>query len=230
VRLNQKKILENSGGDAMNFPPGYRELPTFRTFARISGLEHPLENIFTFYSSMQVSKRRTFLAEDGEAFLDLLDVREPKITGDQIRNALLKSQMVEETQVPGEYYAKEFSEFNRGLFSARENGKKGGNKKRNNLRTNQEEEPTNEVEKSINEGRNESTNERMNGRVPHGIPTGNPPVTHGFGSSPKSSDTSPKISHPEDIFRICDEEGWTASEVHPSDYESIRARDYVPFG
>ena len=70
-----------------------------------------------------------------EAFLDLLCVTEEGIEGATIKNALLRSGMVEETDTPGVYFANEFRELNKGLFSSRRNGEMNRGKKRTNQQT-----------------------------------------------------------------------------------------------
>ena len=184
----------------MMFPTGYRGLSTFRTFAEMSGLAHPLENVFSLYEEIQISKSETIHIKEPDDWLMLLGVTEEEVTGEQIQKALLRSRMIEATEDPHAFKAKEFWKLNAGLKANRTNGKLGGAKKHKKRTHEETKESTKEIKKELTEepinrqrdegsneltkeGRNgltnEGINERMNGRVTNGQSTGNPWVTHG---------------------------------------------------
>jgi hypothetical protein len=173
----------------MNFPPGYQGLRTYMMFAKLSGLSHPLENIFSLYADIQISGGDTVRFENDQDLMRLLFVTEDGVSGEQLKQALLQSGMFMPTNKPHVYYAQEFCELNKGLYSSRNNGRGGGanqHKKNTQKETNESnEEPTNRrTNRQTEEGNNEPTkelkDERMNGQVTNRLPTGNPPVTHGY--------------------------------------------------
>lgn len=178
----------------MMFPPGYRDLKSYRVFKQLSGLEYPIEAIFTLHNEIQVSGVYTIRVMDDEDFLYLLGITQEGITGERIRNALLRSEMFEATEDPHVFYAKEFVELNKGLKASRENG--GNNKSRSNKTDRRSSEsnesinrPTEEpINRLTDEPINRPIDEGMNGTVPNRLPTDNPQVTHGYPNHQDESD------------------------------------------